>query len=349
MICSFGGARIWFVLGLWAVVGLGGACDNDTGVGSGVDASGNHNNPHADASLIDAALTDATAQNDAQMDAFVRPPGDAYVLPENSHDAFVHPANPFGPAMVLDTLEIQNAADGLGPFAGVVNPDIQDGLDLGALLIVIEFLDLSSTTGVINDPDVTLVMYSASDTDADPSNNFSGTGQLTVDVDTATVITGVSITNGAVMVPAGSFQYLAMNMPGLGELVIMDPELSFQVSDDFAAVTDGEILGAVPSRTLDLLSNQTTIGNPAGTVLDLLAASIFNLQPNVDVDGDGQLEIFEDQSPNSPALDESISICYDYFGVFEDDGCPQYPEFWDGYSVGMDFTAVPCIIAGATP
>ncbi len=349
MIRSFRGVRSWVLLGLMVTVGFGGACDNDSGVGTGVDAAGNNNTGAPDAAQIDGALTDA-AQTDADtVDAWVRPVGDAYVLPVDPHDAFVHPPNPFGPAMVLDTLSIQNSAVGLGPFAGVVNPDIQTGLDEGALLIVIEFLDLDSTTGVIDDSDVTLVMYSASDTDADPANNFSGTGQLTVDLTTATVITGVSITNGAVFVGAGSFQYLSMMMPGLGELVIMDPEISFQVGDDFTAITDGEILGAVPSRTLDLMPNQTGFGNPTGTVLDLLAASIFGLQPDVDVDEDGHLETYEDQSPNSPALDESVSICFDYFGVFDDDECPQYPEIWDGYSIGLDFTAVPCIIAGATP
>jgi hypothetical protein len=170
-----------------------------------------------------------------------------------------------------------------------------------------------------------------------------------VDVDTATVIAGASIVNGAMLVPAGTFQYLAVDIPGLGELVVMNPELSFQITANFGGLTNGEILGAVPSRTLDLLPNQTGYGNPTGSVLDLLAASVFALQPDVDVDGDGQLETYEDQSPNSPALDEAISICYDYFGVFDDEDCPQYPEIWDGYSIGLDFTAVPCIIAGALP
>jgi len=348
MISHRSGVRVWVHLGLLVLVGLWGGCKDDPGIGSGLDASSNHNTG-LDASLHDAAQPDAAVVNDGAVDAWVRPPGDAYVLPVNPHDAFVHPAAPFGPAMVINTLAIQNAAGGLGPFAGVVNPDMQTAIDMGALLLVVEFLDLASTTGVINDPDVTLVMYRATDADGNPANNFSGTGQFWVDVDTATVIPGASIVNGGLLVPAGTFGYLAVDIPGLGELVIMDPELSMSVANDFANITNGEILGAVPSRTLDLLPNETTFGNPNGSVLDLLAASIFGLQPDVDVDGDGQLETYEDQSPNSPALDESISICYDYFGVFDDDGCPQYPEIWDGYSIGLDFTAVPCIIVGAMP
>lgn len=343
MISLRSGVRVWVFLGLLAMVGLLGACGDNSGIGSGDDASGNNNTGGPDAAQPDGAATDAV------VDAWVRPPGDAYVLPENPYDAFVHPADPFGPSMVLNTLAIQNAAEGLGPFAGVVNPDIQDAIDLGDLLLVIEFLDLASTTGVINDPDVALVLYRATDADADPSNNFTGAGQFYVDVDTATLIPGASIINGALLVLPGTFSHLAVNIPGLGELVIMDPEISFQVTNDFAGLTNGEILGAVPSRTLDLMPNQTGFGNPAGTVLDLLAASIFGIQPDVDIDGDGQLETYEDQSPGSPALDESISICYDYFGVFDDDGCPQYPEIWDGYSIGLDFTAVPCTIAGALP
>lgn len=342
------GVRVSIFYVLVLVVGSMGACKNSSGVGSEVDASSNHN-AGLDASLLDGAQPDAAVAVDAAVDAFVRPPGDAYVLPVNPHDAFVHPANPFGPAMVINTLAIQNAAGGLGPFASVVNSEIQPAVNQGDLLLVVEFLDLASTTGVIDDPDLTLVLYRAADTDANPSNNFSGTAQLLVDMDSATVIPGASIVNGALLVPAGTFGYLSVNIPGMGELVIMDPELSFAVTNDFAGLSNGEILGAVPSRTLDLLPNQTTFGNPNGTVLDLVAASIFGLQPDVDIDGDGQLETFEDQSPNSPALDESISICTDYFGVFDSDDCPQYPEIWDGYSVGLDFTAVPCVIAGAMP
>lgn len=348
MISSRSGVRVSIFYVLVVLVGSMGACKNSSGIGSGTDASSNHN-AGLDASLLDGAQPDSAVVFDAAVDAFVRPPGDAFVLPENPHDAFVHPGNPYGPAMVINSLAIQNAAGGLGPFAGVVNPEIQTALDLGDLLLVVEFIDLASTTGVINDPDLTLVLYRASDTDADPSNNFSGTGQLLVDVNSGTVIPGASIVNGALLVPAGTFAFLSVYIPSMGELVIMDPELSFDVTNDFAGLANGEILGAVPSRTLDLLPNQTTFGNPNGTVLDLVAASIFGLQPDVDIDGDGQLETFEDQSPNSPALDESISICHDYFGVFENDGCPQYPEIWDGYSVGLDFTAVPCIIAGAMP
>ena len=342
------GMTVFGMLGLLGLVVLGSGCSDSSGIGSGQDGSTN-NNSGLDAALTDGALPDGAVVNDAQADAWVRPPGDAFVLPENPYDAFVHPAQPFGPAMVLNTLSIQSAAGGLGPFAGVVNPEIQTALDQGNLLLVVEFLDLASTSGVIDDPDVTLVLYRAADADADPSNNFDGSGQFFVDIDTATVIAGASVSNGAVLVPAGTFQYLGVDVPGLGELVIMDPELSFTVGTNFSGLSDGEITGGVPSRSLDVLPNETGFGNPNGTVLDLLAASIFGVQPDVDIDGDGQLETYEDQSPNSPSLDESISICYDYFGVFDDDGCPQYPEIWDGYSVGLDFTAVPATIAGALP
>lgn len=336
--------RVLLVVALLALLG---ACDNDSGVGSDTDASGNHNIP-GDAAHIDGAITDA-AQSDVAVDAFVRPPGDAFVLPENPHDAFVHPPNPFGPAMVINHLALQNAVHGIGPFAGVVNPDIQTSLDNGQLLMVVEFLDLNSTTGVIDDPDVTLVLYRADDADGILTNNFTGTGEFIVEMSTATVISGASITNGALLVPAGSFQYLSVFIPGLGDLVVMNPELSMQVLPNFGGATDGEILGAVPSRTLDLLPNVSGIGNPNGTVLDVMAASVFTLQPDVDIDGDGQLETYEDQSPNSPALDEMVSICYDYFGVFDNDDCAQYPEIWDGYSIGLDYTAVPCTIVGSIP
>jgi len=342
------GVRVWGFVALLVWVGPGWACGGDSG--NATDASSHSGDTGwPDSATLDAAPSDGAVVPDAAVDAWVRPPGDAYVLPENPYDAFVHPGGTFGPAMVLDSLELQTAAGGLGPFAGVVNPDIEDSLDLGTLLLVVEFLDLASTTGVINDPDLTLVLYRAADADGDLTNNFTGAGQFLVEMDTATVIPGASIVNGALLVPAGTFAYLAVNIPGLGELVIMNPDLSFQVTNDFAGLTDGEILGAVPSRTLDLLPNQTGFGNPAGSVLDLLAASVFGVQPDVDVDGDGELETYEDQSPNSPAIDESISICHDYFGVFDDDDCPQYPEIWDGYSIGLDFTAVPCTITGTAP
>ncbi|MFH2009156.1 MAG: hypothetical protein ABI333_21375 [bacterium] len=333
---------VWLAILLLALVG----CEKNTGVGPGSDAAGNTNSSDA-ATGSDGALPDAAQVADAVVDAWVRPPGDAYVLPENPYDAFVHPGPQFGPAMVINTLALENGVDGLGPFASVVNSQIQDAVDLGQLLMVIEILDLNSTTGVINDADVMLVLYRAQDADANPANNFTGAGHFLVQVDTATVIAGASISGGSLLVPAGSFPYLSVEIPGLGELVVINPEIAFTVLNDLAGFTNGTITGAVPSRTLDLLPNESGFGNPNGTVLDLLAASIFDVQPDVDIDGDGQLEVYEDQSPSNPTLDESISICFDYFGTFESDDCPQFPEIWDGYSINLEFTAVPATIDAA--
>lgn len=323
------------------------SCGDDTGVGAGNDAAVNANNNNQ--SRPDAAVTDGQAPDAAPpVDAWVRPPGDAFVLPDSGADAFVHPGVTYGPAMVVSNLAMGGGMVGLGPFASVVNSDLSDAVAQGRLLMLIEFLDLDDTTGVINDPDVTLVIYRAADYDlpADPSNNFGGSGQFYVELATATVIPNVAIVNGQMNVPAGTFQYLSVEIPNMGDLLIFEPELQFTVEDDFAGLTAGHIDGAVPGRTLDLLPNDTGIGNADGSLLDMLVTSVFELQPNVDVDGDGQLEQFFDYSPSHPGWDELISRCLDYFGDFDDESCPQRPEIWDGYSISLGFTAVSAEIMG---
>lgn len=283
----------------------------------------------------------------APPDAFVRPPGDAFVLPDSSADAFVHPPAAFGPAMVVNALAMSSGMDGLGPFAGIVNSQLSDAVAQGALILLLEFLDLDDQTGPIDDPDVTVVIYRGQDADGDPGNNFSGAGQFLAEEATATVVPGVAIVDGQVLIPAGSFEYLSVSIPGFGDLVIIDPEIQFTVEPDFSGLTAGHVDGAVPSRFLDQIPNQVGSGNPAGSLLDFLATSAFEQQPDVDVDGDGQLEEFYDRGPTHPGYDELISYCVDYFGLFEDDDCPQFPEIWDGYSVSLGFTAVPAEIVGS--
>jgi hypothetical protein len=231
----------------------------------------------------------------------------------------------------------------------VVNSDLSDAVAEGRLLMVIEFLDLDDATGIIEDSDVTLVIYRATDYDYPPypTNNFSGYGQFLVEMSTATVVPNVAIVNGQMLVPAGTFLYLSVAIPGMGDLMIFEPELQFTVQDDFSGLTAGHIDGAVPGRTLDILPNETGVGNENGSLLDMLVTSVFELQPNVDIDGDGQLEQFSDNSPNHPGWDEFISLCVDYFGQFDDDNCPQRPEIWDGYSISLGFTAVPAEIMGS--
>jgi len=250
--------------------------------------------------------------------------------------------------MVLNSLEMEGGTHGLAPFSSVINPELSDAVAAGNLLMVIEFLDLNGTDGPINDDDVTIVIYRAADADSNPGNNFTGSGQFLVEASTATVVPDVSITNGNLSIAAGTFEYLSVSIPGFGDLLIIDPALSLHVQDGFTGLDSGDIDGAVPARTLDALPDETGVSsNPNASLLDMLVTSAFELQPDVDVDGDGQLEEFYDSPPSNPGYDELISYCVDYFGLFEDDNCPQFPEIWDGYSVELTFTAVPATIVGS--
>lgn len=340
-------AVFWLVVAGGALGLAPAGCGGHQGAGVGADGG-----DLSDADQIaDGAPPhpDGTVRPDAASlpDAFVRPPGDAFVLPDSSADAFVHPPAAFGPAMVVNGLAMSSGMNGLGPFAGIINSSLDDAVAQGALILLLEFLDLDDQTGPIDDPDVTVVIYRGQDADGNPSNNFSGTGQFLAEQGTATVVPGVSITNGQVLIPAGSFEYLSVSIPGFGDLVIIDPEIQFTVQPGFSGLTAGHVDGAVPSRFLDQIPNQVGSGNPAGSLLDFLATSAFEQQPDVDVDGDGQLEEFFDSAPSHPGYDELISYCVDYFGLFEDDDCPQFPEIWDGYSVSLGFTAVPASIVGS--
>jgi hypothetical protein len=320
------------------------ACGDDTGVGPGADAGNSNNQDNPDAAMWpDAARPDA-----AIPDAFVRPPGDAFVLPDSGADAFVHPTSPFGPAMVVNNLVMSGGSQGLSPFSSVVNPDLADAVANGDLILIVEFLDLDDTTGVIDDPEVTLVIYRALDADGFPGNNFTGSGEFRVEAASAAVVPDVAINSGQMDVAAGTFPYLGVTIPGFGELLIIEPALQLHVQDDLAGLTAGHIDGSVPGRILDQLPDETGVSsNPNASLLDMLVTSVFQLQPDVDVDGDGQLEEFFDVSPGNPSFDELISYCVDYFGLFDDDDCPQFPEIWDGYSVGFGFTAVPAVIVGS--
>lgn len=332
-------------MGLCATAWVLGACGGGTGPGPDSDSTVNNNNGRLDGSVSDGALEDAAPE----PDAWVRPPGDAFVLPGSDADAFVHPGPDWGLAMVVNELTMISGMKGLGPFASVVNSDLADAVAEGRLLMLLEFLDLDDTSGVINDSDVTVVIYRAVDADypPNPANNFTGSGQFYVEMATATVIPNVAIVDGKVLIPSGAFQYLSVTIPNMGELMIFEPEIQFNVREEFFELTAGQIDGAVPGRTLDLLPNESGLGNAGGSLLDMLATSVFELQPDVDIDGDGQLEEFYDQSPTRPAWDELISLCVDYFGQFDDDNCPQYQEIWDGYSVGLGFTAVRAEIVGS--
>lgn len=316
------------------------ACLSKTAGGS--DA-GNHNFP--DGATPDGALIDGGV--DAVVDAAPVPPDGYFSLPDSGADAFVHPGGGFGPAQVFDYLAIPTSPHSLSLFATIVNPEIEQSIANGNLLIVVELLDLDDQTGVIDDPDVTLVIYSAEDADWDPSNNFTGSGHFLVDMSNAVVVPNVSITNGVLVVPAGTFPVLTMDMAGFGEMALSDPEMTITIEDDLAGMSNGFMEGAVLARSLDLIPNVTILGNPNGTILDMLVTSIFEMQPDVDIDLDGHLETYEDRTPASPAIDEIISICHDLYGDIETPGCSQHGWMWDAFSAAVEFTAVPCIIDGS--
>lgn len=315
------------------------ACLSKTAGGSN---DGGHHLP--DGATPDGAALDGTV--DAATDAAPVPPDGFFSLPDSSADAFVHPGGGFGPAQVFDYLAIPTSTHSLSLFAAIVNPEIEQSIANGSLLMVIEFLDLDDQTGVIDDPDVTLVIYRAVDADFDPSNNFSGSGHFLVDLSNAVVVPNVSIAAGSLVVPAGTFPVLAMDVAGFGEMAITDPEMTITIHDDLAGMSDGFLEGAVLARSLDLIPNGTILGNPNGTILDMLVTSIFEMQPDVDIDLDGHLETYEDTTPASPAFDEIISICHDLYGDIETPGCSQHGWMWDAFSAAVEFTTVPCVIDG---
>jgi hypothetical protein len=321
-----------------------GACQRGNSSGNDLDAM-----PPLDAFAHDAQLHDAAHVDAAPLDAHMPPPDALFSLPDSSADAFVHPPVGFGPAMVLDSLLMSEQGHVLNPFAGQLNSSLESAVADGSLRILIEFIDLDTPVGVINDPDVTLVIYQGADADGNSANDFTGSGEFLVDLTSATVVAPVAIVNGQIDVPAGTFEYLSVNVSGLGEILVVLPEMQLTLLPNLGGISAGHITGAIPSRSLDLLPNVTTIGNPAGSLLDLLVTSVFELQPDVDVDGDGQLETYFDEVPGTQLWDELVSYCVDLYGDLTDEDCAQHPWIWDGYSVAFDLTAVPAKIVGSLP
>jgi hypothetical protein len=198
-------------------------------------------------------------------------------------------------------------------------------------------------------PSMTLVYYNVADADADPSNNFDGTGTFLINPESLHPVTGYPLVqidgsiDAAGALYAGPdtismFMYLG-STPSYIEFV--NAQTVATLTDDGTIIDgmlDGELGGVVPVAVFHAVANPAGFGPP--TVAGLMAA--LGIQPDVDLDGDG-LETIE------AGLFTGVTECNDPSsgGTITGADCPA--ELEDGWSAAFRFTAVHGTVTGVAP
>jgi len=239
----------------------------------------------------------------------------------------------------------------------------------GSLLLLMQFLGLDDPAGV-NDDAVTVAWLQGEDADMDPTNNFSGSGELLASADAydamGNPLTSFSSSIRTRMLAGGPedvsipVSFVPIELRG-GRI----HATTTASAGSMTGLDEGLLCGAAPISIFALLPNfLDMVGTPAppcdgsmdsGSMADVLVggATVFGIpiggtQPDVDLDGDG-LEYFEVNDSGPAGCQAVISACVDGDGRrVEGRGCAADPSFADGYSTGLPFTAVRANIVGLT-
>jgi hypothetical protein len=254
--------------------------------------------------------------------------------------------------------QVDNIMGGLGSS---INGPMLDAVNGGSLIMLFELRRLNDPTGQ-NDADLDVATYSGIDYDspADPSNNFTGTGQFYVSQisldasgNPVSMLTPSSVTNGHLTGVADDF---AMALPLLGTLTLKRTHFTAPVDTDGTGVTGisqpAQLCGVVPACTMDLIPIPAALAGlvPVDTILELLLY-LGGTQPDVDMDGDG----LEEYKLGVVAGRHVLTGCTDGNGdkvALHPDPthpslrCPCDPRFVDGYSMTIQMTTVSAVVMG---
>lgn len=265
----------------------------------------------------------------------------------------------YGPAAVVNTLMIAEDemdafdldGDGTGDnslsqVAGAVNPGLQDDLADGSFRAMSELRMLDDPL-LVNDSSVTFVSYVPVDTDSprNPNDDFSGMepfyfhhGSVAPETCEPYAKLPATLAGGRV---TGNAPVIRIPLGPFGIADFGKPHLDVQVAPGAAGVgyevSQGRLGGAIPTCPLNT-SESPIAGKPNLWAL----VQVFNLQPDIDLDGDGAEEIRSDSL--------GIYECVDGDGtVIAGELCGCDPRIADGYSVLFKLTGVGAELLGPAP
>jgi hypothetical protein len=332
------GPAVWAAVALCAL-GFVGCGDDDAGddddVG-GTDAGqpdGAADPPDAGGGA-DAAPADAMALN-------VEACPDSYG-PASIASTFVVSAEGTGFDLNGDEA-IDNLLAGLGDL---LSPMLQDSIDTGDLILVAELRDLEAGVGGGADAEAVLVLYGGVDGDSPPMvrDNFTGSEQLyfahewVLPADCAPKAAIEASYDGTTV--QAETEVLSFYVDALGGFVdIARARIAAAIEPDTAgARTTGSALFGGALKQCPLAMGDAPLGESAQHAL-----SMFGLQPDIDLDGDGLEQTEHDSS--------GILRCIDGDGVTAVEGamCGCDPKMADGYSISFDVTLVGAELLGPSP
>ncbi len=331
-----GAALLW----LAALVGCGGTDGDDD---DGIDASINLVDATGDAShLPDAEPADATFHDETCPQSY----GPASVAvtfmvgtPDQGFD-LDGAADPDGDGQPDNIL---GSDDGL---RNLLNVSIGQNLDDGSMRQLTELRDFDGLGS--DDPDATMVLYGGIDSDvpAVTGDDFNGDedyyfDRLWVDYDDCSpkAVLDASYTDGVVTATADLTMFYVASLGGFLDIARARLEASIVADTKGARTVDGE-----PARfggamlQCPLASGPGFIGFSAQQDL----ANVFDIQPDIDLDGDGLETVQADSA--------GIISCTDGDGtVITGELCGCDPRMADGYSIVFVLDTRGAAILGPAP
>jgi hypothetical protein len=324
---------------------------------------GGESSPTADAALLDAPSVGDAAWPDADLLDSNLP--DAYVDLDATLDPATCPET-YGPASLAETFEIGVEADGfdldgaadpdgdgqpdniLGSHAGLrllLNTECANSIADGSMRVLTEIRDLAAFDA--DDDDVTLVLYAGVDSDGSHANDFSGEAQFYygrdwVEWDDCSPKSPMqSEYTGGIL--SGSADAVLFYVDMLGGFIRLERvQFETQVEEDLAGARtpigeQARFGGAVVQCSL--AKGDGIIGLSAQHDV----TRVFQIQPDIDLDGDGLETVLADSA--------GIISCTDGDGttVVEGPMCGCDPRMADGYSAVFLLDIRGAIILGPAP
>ena len=264
-------------------------------------------------------------------------------------------------------------ARAFGPLVGLLNTMfLGSAIEDGDLILLMHFLGLDDPSGA-DDDSLTIGWMQGQDADEDPENNLGGAGEF---------FPGDGAFD-AMGRPTAAFQSRIMSRRLSGGPEDIELPIAFLPLElkrgrlhgtttasegELSGIEDGLLCGAVPVATFAFLPNILEMftgemapscdgtdvpsqlsdvvvgGTPSGFLLPLRGA-----QPDVDLDGDG-LEWLEVDRVGADGCQPVVTACIDGDGTrVEGRDCVQDPRFADGFSIGLEMSAVSATIRAPQP
>lgn len=268
--------------------------------------------------------------------------------PDMADTAGCHP--PFGRDYIVSSFTERPYGDGfdldgdgkpdnaLGALAGFANPRWNDAITKGYAMYLLDVRDLPGPPA----PDgatPAISFFIGVDGDNNGTDNLTGSGQFYVPAEQFDVNCQTTAGFDHPMVQGGVITadkaMVSVVAQGVGSLAFVNVKLVAKMNDDYSSFSG--TLAAVSTACALSLSPS---GVGTNSLLDVVAGS-FQLQPDMDLNGDGLDTITIDST--------GIVSCTSGSGVvIQGHDCPCDPRIHDGYSSAMDFTTVPAQILGLT-